>query len=958
MKIKFVSVGAALAVSWLSGSLFAGQYLQDFNAVSFGATNFGDGSVFASSNLGGSAGVFGVNKELQLSIRTGLNTRSSFLLPDLNTNQPDYAFSAQWDSLVQGYFQAGLGGEGFSLNFGQLAALNLIGSNFNQEDGYGTGISVGVRTQNTNAPGYYLRVNGVVVTNVANVPVNQWGDNIVSNHLFQVDWNASRGLTLRVDGAVIFSNAPTSGFTPQSGDRLAWGNRTSSHAEFFRLDNIVVNTGSRLGVGAPVLTNAAIGPNFFTASVDPRGLDTTVVMEVGTNTAYGTSVTNFIAANTNGLVAIINYVSRLVEQPTVLHARIRVTNVAGTAVSQDLTFTTPGFELRASKRLGNLSLSPLTDAVVWLDADDDGALDLVAIGANLDQHQPDASIWFNPKSSGITNWPFKSYTPAGGLLAFIAAGDLDNDNVPDWVWGGGDAGYQSLYSFTHTYVTYGGNNLRGFGLPQYGFTIRNPDGSPDNQFDTPRGVICDFDHDGKQDMLITGYKPPNPGQPEGTFSQMYHNVFSGTKNATSLQNSLIWGLTSIPPMGFNSGGTYYSGSFSISVGDLDGDGFLDVYAYAGDYGHWSVFGNNHELDFLELQSGPSAPVELNNVDYLGGASSVWADFNGDGHADLLVAEGTLSASRNRIFLNDGLGHLTNSNIVLPGWTSCSVAAGDIFNHGRNDIVMSGRDTNSSDSFLMVLRNEGNGVFTPLDFGFLPKYCRTGLGIALADYDQDGRLDIAAVGGIVDYGVNSHGDLLLDATSVYRNVLDIPTNHPPGATGGLSTTVGAGTVTFHWNTATDDITPTNLLTYNLRVGTNTLGTQTVSPLANVTNGWRKIAAPGNVGHCFNTLYRFPPGTYYWSVQAVDGAFAGGAWATEQTFTITNPERPVLDIARATINQHAVKWPARFPDYTMQQKSSLTSTNWTVVTNSPVVNYGKLTVNVTNAPAAKFFRLSKP
>ncbi len=29
---------------------------------------------------------------------------------------------------------------------------------------------------------------------------------------------------------------------------------------------------------------------------------------------------------------------------------------------------------------------------------------------------------------------------------------------------------------------------------------------------------------------------------------------------------------------------------------------------------------------------------------------------------------------------------------------------------------------------------------------------------------------------------------------------------------------------------------------------------------------------------------PGGTYYWSVQAIDTGFMGGAWATEQTVTV--------------------------------------------------------------------------
>jgi hypothetical protein len=195
----------------------------------------------------------------------------------------------------------------------------------------------------------------------------------------------------------------------------------------------------------------------------------------------------------------------------------------------------------------------------------------------------------------------------------------------------------------------------------------------------------------------------------------------------------------------------------------------------------------------------------------------------------------------------------------------------------------------------------------------------------------------------------------DGASIYRNEMAIPTNHPPLAPTNLLATVGPGSVTFQWGNASDDITPPNLLTYNLRVGTNSLGTSIVSPLANVTNGWRKIAAPGNCGHIFSTTYHFQPGTYYWSIQAVDGAFAGGAWGTEQTFTITDPERPILNITTSNLLS-TVRWPARFNDYTLEQSASFSAINWSPLTNTYYDN-AKLAVGLTNRPGASFFRLKK-
>jgi hypothetical protein len=133
----------------------------------------------------------------------------------------------------------------------------------------------------------------------------------------------------------------------------------------------------------------------------------------------------------------------------------------------------------------------------------------------------------------------------------------------------------------------------------------------------------------------------------------------------------------------------------------------------------------------------------------------------------------------------------------------------------------------------------------------------------------------------------------------------------------------------------------------------------------------MVGPGNCGHATNTLYYFPPGTYYWSVQAVDGGFKGGAWAPEQTFTITNPETPVLtlgtpaslpayvsviyppttkaeqdannllaltlleastnemNIAGNTLN---LSWPIRYQGWTVEQTTNLVNPVW--VTNSNV------------------------
>ena len=90
--------------------------------------------------------------------------------------------------------------------------------------------------------------------------------------------------------------------------------------------------------------------------------------------------------------------------------------------------------------------------------------------------------------------------------------------------------------------------------------------------------------------------------------------------------------------------------------------------------------------------------------------------------------------------------------------------------------------------------------------------------------------------------------------------------------------------FSWTAATDAETPQPGLTYNLRVGTTPGGDEIMSGMAIVggsDDAKRLVPAMGNCQHDTSwTLKGLPSRTYYWSVQAVDAAFAGSSWATER------------------------------------------------------------------------------
>ncbi len=60
---------------------------------------------------------------------------------------------------------------------------------------------------------------------------------------------------------------------------------------------------------------------------------------------------------------------------------------------------------------------------------------------------------------------------------------------------------------------------------------------------------------------------------------------------------------------------------------------------------------------------------------------------------------------------------------------------------------------------------------------------------------------------------------------------------------------------------------------------------MSIIGGPNDGRRLIPAMGNVQHNTSWMLKgLSPGDYYWSVQAVDTAFAGSPWASEETVTV--------------------------------------------------------------------------
>ena len=230
------------------------------------------------------------------------------------------------------------------------------------------------------------------------------------------------------------------------------------------------------------------------------------------------------------------------------------------------------------------------------------------------------------------------------------------------------------------------------------FTLKNSISPERYSIETMAGgvAVFDYNNDGLLDIFFTnGAEIPSLEKSDpGYFNRLFRNNGDGTFTDVTEQAGLK--------------GTGYS--MGVAAGDYDNDGFEDLYI-AG-VNRNQLFHNNGDGTFTDAtqKAGVSGTVPA-----LGKAWAVtagWFDYNNDGLLDLFVVN----------YLDYSIGTAVLCH-VEEAPTYCSP---NRFRGTPN----------------ILYRNNGDGTFTDVSIpSHISRYVGKGMGVAFADYDNDGLTDV-------------------------------------------------------------------------------------------------------------------------------------------------------------------------------------------------------------------------
>ncbi|MCA8964095.1 MAG: VCBS repeat-containing protein, partial [Planctomycetes bacterium] len=176
----------------------------------------------------------------------------------------------------------------------------------------------------------------------------------------------------------------------------------------------------------------------------------------------------------------------------------------------------------------------------------------------------------------------------------------------------------------------------------------------------------------------------------------------------------------------------------VVLGDVDGDGDLDM-VLATYYWSTNYSGQNRLL--LNDGSGGFTDVSAQQMPLLNDPTvdAALGDVDGDGDLDIVFGNAGYPGWQNRLYLNNGFGVFTDAtatNLPPRGFVTLAVAFGDVDGDGDPDLIEGNFFAQSR-----IYLNNGAGVYADATATNFPVYSSAVADVVVGDVDGDGDQDL-------------------------------------------------------------------------------------------------------------------------------------------------------------------------------------------------------------------------
>jgi hypothetical protein len=256
----------------------------------------------------------------------------------------------------------------------------------------------------------------------------------------------------------------------------------------------------------------------------------------------------------------------------------------------------------------------------------------------------------------------------------------------------------------------------------------------------------DYDRDGCVDLFVGRYVKfdpkyrayyaadnyPGPLDYEGETNKLFHNNCDGTFTDVTEKSGI---------------GAYVGRTMGVTAADFDNDGWDDIYV-ANDRTENFLFRNRHDGTFEEI-GNDSGTAFGQNGESTSSMGPVFADLEGRGILDLWVTDGHY----NRLLHNTGklsfedIGAQTGVSQTNAQYVSWGTGIYDFDNDGFLDIlIFHGGLIHLIPQEHTLFRGLGGGRFADVSrqSGAVLSERTTARGACFADYDNDGKIDAFVV----------------------------------------------------------------------------------------------------------------------------------------------------------------------------------------------------------------------